>query len=209
MKRRETPKERLERMTLLERELWSRGYLCGGVDEVGRGALAGPVVTACVVLPPMPLLEGIDDSKRLTPARREAMDKLIRATAFDLATAMADEAEIGELNIRGATRLAMERAAGKAQMDYLLTDAEKDLDVPVGQRAIIHGDAVSYQIAAASIVAKVYRDKMMVKYARMYPEYGFERNKGYGTPEHVEALHAHGPCPIHRPLFLRGILGSR
>lgn len=208
MRSKESAAERLHRMTEHERELWGMGVIHGGVDEVGRGALAGPVVTACVAMPQEPLLEAVNDSKRLTPRRRELLDKEIRAAAIDVSTAMATVEEIGRLNIRGATRLAMERAAGATFLEYVLTDAERNLDVRLPQRAIIHGDAVSYQIAAASIVAKVYRDRMMREYDELYPEYGFARNKGYGTAGHVEALRRFGPCPIHRLYFLRGILGD-
>ena len=200
--------ERLYRLTEHERGMWARGIVHGGVDEVGRGPLAGPVVAACVAMPQEPLIEGINDSKKLSPARRERLDEAIRTATVCFALGIADIGEIDELNIRGATRLAMKRAVEGTAVEFVLTDAERDLDIRQPQLALIHGDAISYQIAAASIVAKVHRDRMMEQYDLQYPQYGFARNKGYGTAEHMEALRKHGPCPIHRPLFLRKILGE-
>ncbi len=205
---RETASERLTRMTERERELWRRGLMPGGVDEAGRGPLAGPVVAACVIMPPGPLLLGVNDSKKVAPARREELYEKIRETALTVEIALGTVEEIESLNIRGATRLAMERAVLAAGAEYVLVDAEADLGIFAKQQAIVHGDAVSYQIAAASIAAKVYRDRLMQKYDEQYPQYGFAKHKGYGTRSHIEALLAHGPCPIHRRLFLRGILGD-
>lgn len=206
MAKRETPAERIRRMTVYECALWQRGVMPGGVDEAGRGPLAGPVVAACVVMPPEPLLEGVNDSKKVTPLRREKLYDEIREVALAADVGLASVEEIERLNIREASRLAMVRAILAAGAEYVLIDAEGGLPIEVKQRAIVHGDALSYQIAAASIVAKVYRDRLMLAYDEQYPEYGFRRHKGYGTPEHIEALRRLGPCPIHRKLFIRGIM---
>ncbi len=203
---RETPNLRLERMTLIERDLWAQGIRPGGVDEAGRGPLAGPVVAACVVMPPEPLLIWVNDSKKLSPGRREKLYDTIRETALACGIGIASVEEIDCLNIRNAARLAMERAIRESGAAYVLTDAEGGLHIEAEQRSIVHGDAVSYQIAAASIVAKVYRDRMMAGLDRQYPLYGFAKHKGYGTAEHIAAILRHGPCPAHRPLFLRKIM---
>lgn len=186
------------------RDRWSAGYrLVGGIDEAGRGPLAGPVVAACVILPPEPVLH-VDDSKKLTPAQRDDLYDQIRATALSLGIGIVPPDEIDELNIYRASRKAMMDAydACRPQRpDYCFVDAMPlpDLDVP--HRSIIHGDAVCAAIAAASIIAKVTRDRIMVAEDATYPEYGFARHKGYGAPEHLAALERVGPCPIHRVTF--------
>lgn len=206
---RETQALRLERMTAIERGLWAQGIFPGGVDEAGRGPLAGPVVAACCVMPPEPLLDGVNDSKKVSPGRREKLYGAIHETALALGIGTATVEEIDSLNIRGAARLAMERAIRLCGASYVLTDAEGGLDIDAEQRAIVHGDALSYQIAAASIVAKVYRDRLMAELDAQYPRYGFARHKGYGTAEHIAAIRRYGACPAHRPLFLRKILETR
>lgn len=188
-----------------ERSLWSQGYgAVAGVDEVGRGCLFGDVVAAAVVLPPGLVLEGVDDSKKLTEKKREQCYEMIMAEAVAWSVARVDSAEIDRINIKQASRLAMRLAvAGLAPLpDYLLVDAEKiELDIP--QLAVIHGDARSQSIAAASIVAKVTRDRLCVdEWDRMYPEYGIAIHKGYATRLHRDKLLAFGPSPLHRRSFL-------
>lgn len=191
----------------LEQELRQLGYrLIAGVDEVGRGAWAGPVVAAAVILDLDRLPEGIDDSKRLTPARREELARAIQSHAVAFSLGAADAREIDQVNILRATVLAMRRAIEglRPQPDFLLIDAVELNGLLIPQRAILHGDQLSVSIAAASIVAKVARDRLMREYDRLYSGYGFARHVGYGTPQHREALARLGPCPIHRRTF-RGV----
>ena len=182
-----------------------------GMDEVGRGPLAGPVVAACVQMPPEPWIEGIRDSKKIAEARREKLATIIRDQAVCYAIGSASVEEIEALNILGATKLAMQRAylqmSDKTHM--VLIDAINPDFLPASGQGIVKGDAQSYAIAAASIVAKVERDSRMKELDGQYPVYGFARNKGYGTKEHIEALRAYGPCPFHRPSFIQGILHGR
>ena len=173
-----------------------------GMDEAGRGPLAGPVVTACVVMPPEPLLPWVDDSKKLSEQRREQVFEQIRGIALQLGVGTASCEEIDRLNILEATRLAMRRAAAQLQADVFLIDAVTSLGLNGLERPIIKGDANSYAIAAASIVAKVTRDRLMRELDSRYPQYGFARNKGYGTEEHIRALKTFGPCPEHRRSFI-------
>jgi len=200
---------RLAELTVIEREYWQRGIYPGGMDEVGRGPLAGPVTTACVVLPPEPLIKYVNDSKKLSEGRRERLYPELKQAALSFGIGWAGPDEIDGLNILQATRLAFRRAY--ENMDekpaIVLVDAVTGLDIPAEQRPIIHGDALSYLIAAASILAKVERDRYMAEMDEIYPGYGFARNKGYGTAEHIAALKELGPCPIHRSSFIRGILG--
>jgi ribonuclease HII len=206
---RENPAEKLIRMTAFEVEYWARGIAVAGIDEVGRGPLAGPVVTACVILPESALIPGVDDSKKLSPARREALSEAILARAEYVQFARVEAAEIDRINILNATRRAMEECAQEAPAGVFLIDALDGLRLPAEARAIVHGDALSYMIAAASIVAKVYRDRLMDEMDALYPGYGFAKHKGYGTAEHIRALRELGPCPEHRRSFLGGILGER
>lgn len=195
--------------TAFEDEARRRGHLLiAGVDEVGRGALAGPVVAGAVILDPLsPLPEGLDDSKKLSPAQRERIADAIRRTAIAFAVGSVPADEIDVLNILVATHQAMLKAIGQLSPapDFLLIDALTLKDSALPQRAIIRGDAVSASIAAASIVAKTYRDALMRDYHRAYPQYGFARHVGYGTDAHLDALRACGPCEIHRKSF-RGVL---
>ena len=184
------------------------GTSLAGMDEVGRGPLFGPVVTACVIMPADPLFPWIDDSKKLSPKRREELYDQILEAAVYVGVGEASAREIDEMNILNATRLAMERAAEKAPATLCLVDAVRGLYLPFPVMPIIHGDATSYNVAAASIVAKVTRDRQMKAYAESYPQYGFERNMGYGTAEHIAALKAYGPCPAHRRTFIGKILGG-
>ncbi|NMB76347.1 MAG: ribonuclease HII [Myxococcales bacterium] len=194
-------------------DAWARqngARLLVGVDEVGRGPLAGPVVAAAVVLDPDRPVPGLADSKRLSPARREQLDRLIRQCARALGLARVEADTIDRINIRRATLQAMALAVMQVvdtgiEPDLVLVDG-RDL-VPLSarpalpQRAFVGGDGRSSSIAAASIVAKVYRDGLMTELHRAFPEYGFDRHKGYGTREHLEAIARHGPCPWHRKSF--------
>ena len=205
-------RQRLSKLTIYEKTFWDKGQQVAGMDEVGRGPLAGPVMAACVVMPCADLIEGVDDSKKLTVFKREALNTLIRKNAIAYGIGKSNEKEIDELNILNATKLAFSRAYNNMTPgfipDAVLIDAVKGIDVPVEQIAIIHGDTVSYLIAAASIVAKVERDSFMIKMDELYPQYGFSRNKGYGTKEHMDALIKYGPCPIHRKSFIKKIIGD-
>jgi ribonuclease HII len=186
-----------------ERAARQRGWQrIAGLDEVGRGSLFGPVLAAAVVLNPRRRIVGLDDSKKLAPQRREELSERIREHAVAWAVAQVDASRIDAWNIYQASRQAM--AAALAQLkpppDYLLLDAMQ-LDVPIEQMSLIHGDARSVSIAAASIVAKVERDRIMCECDHQYPQYGLARNKGYSTAEHMAALRQHGPTPMHRASF--------
>jgi ribonuclease HII len=191
-------------------------FYIAGIDEVGRGPLAGPVVTCCVVLPADFDLIGVDDSKKLSEKKRTEMAPLIKEKALAYGFGMADEKVIDRINTLNATKGAMRVACLEADkmlrektgrgIDCLLIDAVHLEDIPFPQKSIIKGDAKSVSIAAASILAKVTRDAMMVKYAEQYPWYAFEKNKGYGTAAHYDGLRAHGPCPIHRMTFLKNFI---
>jgi ribonuclease HII len=186
-----------------EREARQRGWQrIAGLDEVGRGSLFGPVVAAAVVLDPRRRIVGLDDSKKLLPARREILAKRIREHAVAWAIAEVDARRIDAWNIYQASRQAMAEALRQlaTQPDYLLLDAMQ-LDVLIEQKSLIHGDARSISIAAASILAKVARDHQMIEWDRTYPLYGLAQHKGYATPEHLAALRAHGPTPHHRFSF--------
>ena len=174
-----------------------------GIDEVGRGPLAGNVVTACVVMPKEPILPWIDDSKKLSEARREKVYQEILDIALFVGVGQATPEEIDRINILEATKKAMREAAAQVPADVFLIDAVTGLGLNGQEVPIIKGDATSYAIAAASIVAKVTRDRQLIELDKQYPEYGFARNKGYGTPEHIAALKEIGPCPAHRRSFIR------
>ena len=179
--------------------------LCG-VDEAGRGPLAGPVVAAAVVLPPRVQLPGLDDSKVLDPDTREALAGSVRARARAIGWAVVGPRTIEQLNILRATELAMRRSvlrlARLAEPEFVLIDGHRTVpDLAYRQEAVVDGDAKSLAVAAASVIAKTIRDRIMDRLDRCYPQYGFARHKGYGTPEHLQALEAHGPCPWHRYSF--------
>ena len=195
--------ERLRILTQTDAPLWEKGVAFAGMDEAGRGPLAGPVAAGCCVMPAEPLLPGVDDSKKLSEKKREALYEQILETAVYARVAYATAEEIDELNILEATRLAMARAAADAPCGLFLLDAMEHVPLPGEQRAIIHGDALCYSIAAASILAKVARDRLMRELDEKYPQYGFAKHKGYGTAEHIAALRQYGPCPEHRSLFVR------
>lgn len=195
--------------TSFEDEARASGFkLIAGVDEVGRGALAGPVVAAAVILnPEAPLPEGLDDSKKLTAKQRERIAGELQETALCYSIGLVEPSEIDRINILQATRRAMTDALAQLNpgADYVLIDAVQLRDCALPQRAIIRGDAVSASIAAASVIAKTYRDALMHSLHDLYPHYNFQKHVGYGTREHLAALRAHGCCPIHRRSF-RGVL---
>lgn len=200
---------RLEAMRIYEKEYESRGLLCG-VDEAGRGPLAGPVVAGAVILPGDCEILYLNDSKKLTKRRRELLYDEIMEKALAVAVGVVGHTRIDEINILQATYEAMRQAVGKLalQPDLLLCDAVTIPDLAVEQVPIIKGDAKSVSIAAASVIAKVTRDRMMVKMEEQYPGYGFASNKGYGSAAHIAALKALGPCEIHRRTFIRNFTGG-
>ncbi len=178
------------------------GCRLAGMDEAGRGPLAGPVVAACVMMRPDSALLWVDDSKKLSEKRREALYDQIISEAVAWGVGMVSAREIDEINILEATRKAMRLAAGQVEADLYLIDAVTGLDLPGRELPIIKGDATSYSIAAASILAKVTRDRLLLDLDRQYPQYGFAKHKGYGTAAHIAALRAYGPCPEHRRSFI-------
>lgn len=188
----------------IERELLAQGYkyVCG-VDEVGRGPLAGPVVCAAVIMPLEGIIEGVDDSKKVPVKRRKELSEKIRQNAIALHICRVEPKIIDEINILEATKICMKNAVEGLEIapDVVITDGNMTLDISLPQRSFVKGDSRSYTIGAASIVAKVYRDGLMEDYAKEYPQYGFERNAGYGTAAHVQAIKQYGLCPIHRRSF--------
>ena len=181
-----------------------------GVDEAGRGPLAGPVCAAAVILPPNADIPGLNDSKKLSDKKRRELYPIIMEQAVAYGIGLADHKEIDEINILQATFLAMERAIAqlsvKPELALIDGNREKDFGIPV--KTVIHGDSLSASIAAASVLAKVTRDDLMLKMAEVYPEYGFEVHKGYGTKAHYQALTDNGPSPIHRMTFLKKFYGT-
>lgn len=219
-------REKMADMRVREDELRAEGYkYIAGVDEVGRGPLAGPVIAAAVVLPEDFDVLGIDDSKKLSEKKRNELFEIITQKAVAIGVGGVDEKTIDEISILQATKLAMKRAVEACEIklreklgsgetdsdpeghviDYILFDAMKIEDIDIQQESIVKGDAKVLAIAAASIIAKVTRDLMMVAYDNEYPGYAFAKNKGYGTKEHYEGLHAQGMCPIHRRSFLKNL----
>mgnify|MGYP000979120589 FL=1 len=203
-------KERLIRMTEYERKCYEKGYkLVAGVDEVGRGPLAGPVVAAAVILGEGVLIPGVNDSKKLSEEKREYLYDEIKSKALCWSIGIVDEKVIDEINILNAACLAMKKALdGLADKpDYILLDAVTLKDVDIPQKGIIKGDALSLSIAAASIIAKVERDRMISAYDELYPHYAFSKHKGYGTKEHIECIKKYGLLPIHRRSFTKNFQG--
>lgn len=190
----------------LENELYAQGYslLCG-VDEAGRGPLAGPVCAAAVILPAGLEIPGLNDSKKLSEKQREALFEPIKAAAKAYGIAFASVEEIENLNILNATFLAMNRAISQLypQPELALIDGNRNTGITVPSRCVVKGDSRCADIAAASVLAKVSRDRYMLEMAEKYPEYGFDRHKGYGTKLHYDAIRQYGPCPIHRLSFLK------
>ena len=205
---RESAEEKYLRMTEFEREIWAAGRRAAGIDEAGRGPLAGPVAAGCAVMPEDAPVFGVDDSKKLSEKRREELFDRIMDTALYARVVMIGPEEIDRINILEATKKAMEEAAAGAAGCVFLVDAVTGLALPGDSRSIIKGDARSYSIAAASILAKVTRDRYMRELDAKCPQYGFAKHKGYGTAEHIAAIRACGPCPAHRRTFLGNILGG-
>ncbi|NQX65738.1 ribonuclease HII [Paenibacillus alba] len=197
-------------MLAYEKQMWEQGFsLVAGIDEVGRGCLFGDVVAAAVILPKGYVLEGVNDSKKLSEKKRDYLYEQIRLEALAVGVGIVDVAHIEAINIKQAARLAMKQAVEQLKItpDCLLVDAEK-VDVDLEQTAIIHGDALSQSIAAASIIAKVTRDRMCVEWDDQYPEYGLAIHKGYATKHHRDMLLRYGPTPLHRKLFIRKVMAQ-
>ena len=196
----------------IEDENYAEGFqvICG-VDEAGRGPLAGPVCAAAVILPPHTRIPGLNDSKKLTDKKRRELFPVICEQAVAYGIGMATEQEIDEINILQATFLAMQRAMDGLQVrpDLALIDGNRQKDFGLPVKTVVKGDSLSANIAAASVLAKVTRDNIMVELAQQYPEYGFEIHKGYGTKAHYEALRTYGPSPIHRRSFLKKFYGEK
>ena len=204
MSARETPAERWQRMRQIEDQLYREGVtLIAGVDEAGRGPLAGPVAVAAVILPRETRILGLNDSKKLSEKQRAQLEPIIKEQALAWHVTMVDHLTIDRINILEATKLGMRQAV--AALDpparYLLVDGMKLDGVDLPQQGLIKGDARSVSIAAASVLAKTARDRLMIEYDAVYPGYGFARHKGYPTADHKEALRRLGPCPIHRLTF--------
>ena len=201
--------ERLRVLSEPDRAYWSQpGVVLAGMDEVGRGPLAGPVVVACAVMPDTPLIEYVNDSKKVSEKRREAVYARLVETARAYSVAWVWQEVIDEINILEATKRAFHDAfcgIGLPVTDVLI-DALTGLDIPARQHSLIHGDALSYSIACASIIAKVTRDRYMLEQDAVYPQYGFANHKGYGTAAHIAAIREYGPCPLHRKSFIRKFL---
>ena len=200
-------RERLKQMHFYEEKYSQYRCICG-IDEAGRGPLAGPVVAGAVVLPKNCKILYLNDSKKLSAKRRDELFDEIREKAISYGIGMSSPAQIDSINILQATYEAMRLAIEDLEVvpDLLLNDAVTIPQVPIKQIAIIKGDAKSLSIAAASVMAKVSRDRLMVQYAEMYPEYGFEGHKGYGSAAHIEAIKKYGPCPIHRLTFIKNFM---
>lgn len=198
-------KEQIDKLKFEKEEEAKGNFLIAGMDEVGRGPLAGPVCVAAVIMPLDDIIEGVDDSKKLSEKKRNELFELIKEKAVSYHIEMVDEVTIDKINILEATKLCMKKAAeGLAvRPDVVLVDAISKLDTDLNLRGIIKGDALSYSIGCASILAKITRDRLMEQLGREYPEYKFEKNKGYGTKEHIEALKEIGPCVYHRLSFLK------
>lgn len=204
--------ERLNEMHLIEDEKISRGFTyIAGVDEAGRGPLAGPVYAAAVILGEDFFIEGLNDSKKLSEKKREELFDIIceKAVAYNIYSV--DEKRIDEINILNATHEAMNGAVNglSVRPDYVLIDGNSIKGMNIPHETVVKGDAKSVSIAAASILAKVSRDRFICEMAEKYPEYGFEKHKGYGTAAHNEAILKYGPCPIHRRTFLKKLLGDK
>lgn len=202
-------KIRLANMSLYENKLFNEGYnLIGGVDEVGRGPLAGPVVTACVILPKEYQICSLNDSKKVSEVKREALSKRIKNDAISYYISEVSHLEIDRINILNATKKAMIHSINNMdkKIEVVLIDAIKLPSLNINQHSIIKGDEKSISIAAASILAKVYRDNIMIKAHELYPQYKFHKNKGYGTKEHIDAIKKYGLCEIHRRTFTKNIV---
>ena len=203
--------QRLKNMLEIENNLYNQGYkyICG-VDEAGRGPLCGPVVAAAVILPKDICIEGVNDSKKLSEKKREKLYDDIMTRALAVGVGISDVDVIEKVNILNATKLAMIQAINNLQItpDYVIVDGNQKIDITIPLDTVIKGDAKSESIACASIIAKVTRDRMLLKYDKAYPEYGFSKHKGYGTKLHIEAIKKYGITPIHRPSFCKKFINK-
>lgn len=202
---------RVAKLNHYENQFYSQGTkFIAGVDEVGRGPLAGPVYACAVILPKDLFIARINDSKKVSAKTRELLDTQIKNAAIDFAIGIVDEKVIDEINIYNATCLAMKKAVENLRVkpDYVLADAMKIPNINIPQLSIIKGDTLSISIAAASIIAKVARDKFMIDLNKKYPVYNFDKNKGYGTKYHIQAIKNYGICDLHRKSFLKNILSK-
>ena len=208
MKEREI--ERLNKLKEYEKKLYDKGIkYIAGIDEAGRGPLAGPVVVGIAIMPKDSMIEGVNDSKKVSEKKREKLYDQITQEAIAWNVGMADQNEIDEINILNATKLALTRAIEglKIKPDLILVDALTNIDTKgIPYKSIIKGDAKEYSIAAASILAKVTRDRMMREYDEIYPQYGFSGHKGYGTAKHIAAIKEYGPCILHRKTFIKNFI---
>ena len=206
----EKEEERLIKLKEDEQKLYSdKIQYIAGIDEAGRGPLAGPVVVGVVILPKESMIEGVNDSKKVSEKKREKIYEEITQDAISWSVGMADQNEIDEINILQATKLALKRAIEGLEVkpDLILVDALTNIDtLGIPYKSIIKGDAKNYSIAAASIIAKVTRDRMMYEYDKIYPEYGFAGHKGYGTAKHIAAIKENGPCMLHRKTFIKNFM---
>jgi ribonuclease HII len=201
---------RLTEMKKIEEEFYEKKIeLIGGIDEAGRGPLAGPVVVACVIMPKDSMIEGVNDSKKVSEKKREKLYEEITKTAISYEVGIIDQKKIDNINILNATKLGLTTAIKglKVKPEFILVDALTNIDTcKIPYRSIVKGDAKCYCIACASIIAKVTRDRIMRQWAEVYPQYGFEKHKGYGTAMHIQAIKEYGLCPLHRHSFVKNIL---
>ena len=208
MKEREI--ERLNKLKEFEKKLYEGGVkYIAGIDEAGRGPLAGPVVIGCVIMKPESFIEYVNDSKKVSETKREMLYEKITEEAVAWSTGIVDEKEIDELNILNATKKALTEAIDKLEVkpDVILVDALDKIDTKgIKYISVIKGDAKIYSISAASIIAKVTRDRIMKEYDEVYPQYGFAGHKGYGTAKHIQAIKEHGICPLHRKTFTKNFI---
>ena len=208
----EKEEERLKNLKQIEKELHEKGFknICG-IDEAGRGPLAGPVVVAGVIMPEDSMIEGVNDSKKVSEKKREKLYELIIEEAISYSVGIVDQNEIDRINILNATKAGLTEAVRtlKVKPELILVDALTNIDTcGVPYKSIIKGDAKSYSIAAASIIAKVTRDRIMREWDKVYPQYGFEKHKGYGTAAHISAIKENGLCPLHRLSFVKNIINK-